>query len=136
MACLDTVVLIDLMQGGTRENGRRALAKVAEECRAGRPLCTTRLNVAELYLGIEKSREPALEAARVARILADIPVLEFDDHAARWFARITAELERAGRPSGDMDVLIAAVAAANGQSLMTRNVRHFEHMPGVAIVGY
>jgi predicted nucleic acid-binding protein len=35
-----------------------------------------------------------------------------------------------------MDVLIAAVAMANGQELITRNPRHFADIPGLVVATY
>jgi predicted nucleic acid-binding protein len=37
---------------------------------------------------------------------------------------------------GDMDVLIAAVAMANGHILVTRNINHFAQIPGLGLDSY
>lgn len=97
---------------------------------------TTRLNVAELWVGVEKSDEPARELAVIAAALADLDVLELDRQAAEMFGYITADLARRGRPAGDMDVLIASVAVTHGHRVVTDNRRHFEDMPGVEILTY
>ena len=52
------------------------------------------------------------------------------------FATIAAHLTRIGRPAGDMDTLIAAVALANDQTLITRNPRHFADIPGFPTESY
>jgi predicted nucleic acid-binding protein len=36
----------------------------------------------------------------------------------------------------DMDVLIAAVALVHGERIVTRNTRHFEAIPGLAVESY
>lgn len=46
---------------------------------------------------------------------------------------IRAELRRKGRPCGDLDPLLAATALMHDLTLVTRNVRHFEHVPGLAL---
>lgn len=41
-----------------------------------------------------------------------------------------------GTPAGEMDTLIAAVALAQGEALVTRNARHFEGIAGLTVLGY
>jgi predicted nucleic acid-binding protein len=52
-------------------------------------------------------------------------VLPFDDGAALVWARLMAEGTRSGRPRSALDMIIAAVAEANGCILVTDNERHF-----------
>jgi toxin FitB len=52
-------------------------------------------------------------------------ILPFDHSAAREFARVAATLRKRGRPGGQMDALIAAIALTHGAVLATRNVAHF-----------
>ena len=60
-------------------------------------------------------------------------ILPFDSAAARAFADIAARRRRAGRPIGDADCQIAAIAHSRGASLATRNVRDFEST-GVSVI--
>lgn len=53
-------------------------------------------------------------------------VLTFDLVAARAWGRFMAEGDRAGRPRPAIDMQIAAIAAANDCTVVTRNARHFE----------
>ncbi len=62
-----------------------------------------------------------------------LPKLAYDDKAARWQAGERARLERLGQPTSFVDGQIAAIAATNGLSLVTRNVRDFEHFEGLEI---
>ncbi len=52
-------------------------------------------------------------------------ILPLDAAAAIHYARLSAKRERAGRRIEQMDVLIAAIALANGAALATRNTRDF-----------
>jgi predicted nucleic acid-binding protein len=70
------------------------------------------------------------------RVLRGPAVLELDEDAARRFGAITARPYRLGRPAGDLDVLVAAVALAHGQSLVTRNPKHFADLPGLTVHAY
>jgi toxin FitB len=53
-------------------------------------------------------------------------VLPVDDAAAEHCAVIASSRERAGRPIGGFDALIAAVCRAHGATLATRNGPDFE----------
>lgn len=136
MACLDTTFLIDL----SRKSGtlrQRARAKLKELVNAGECLKTTRFNVAELHVGVFRSRNVEQEKQAVACLLENVPVLEFDETAALIFARLTAFFQETGHPVGDMDALIAATALAwNESMLVTRNPKHFELVRGLNIQGY
>ena len=101
-------------------------------------IVTTRFCVAELYVGLERLSDPARsrESKRIEEVVFALDVLDFDHDAARVFARIKADLYDKGKPSGDMDTLIAAVAVVNGHDIVTRNARHFTGMPGVGVLGY
>jgi predicted nucleic acid-binding protein len=52
-------------------------------------------------------------------------VLPFDEKAALIWGRLMAEGARAGRPRSALDMIVAAVAEANGCVLVTDNERHF-----------
>jgi len=135
MACLDTTILIDLA-GQSDRLRKRALDKIKELVKRGENLVTTRFNVAELYIGIARSDNPRAEKAVVHSLLADLGILEFDDKAAWVFGQITAYLQNAGQPAGDMDVLIAATAMAAGHSLITHNISHFANIPQLVVEQY
>jgi tRNA(fMet)-specific endonuclease VapC len=59
--------------------------------------------------------------------------LPFDDAAAQEYARIRFELEIAGRVIGPNDLLIAAIALANGVTLVTHNGAEFSRVPGLPV---
>ncbi len=135
MACLDTTILLDAT-GGNRAMRKRALAKVKELIDRGQPLATTRFNVAELYVGVYRSEDPASEEQTVRKMLTGLSILDFDEKAMVLFGRITAFLQQMGRPAGDMDVLIAATAMAQGHLLVTRNAAHFRLVPNLEVETY
>lgn len=135
MACLDTTILIDL--GGKSPRRREQAAKKIEQLVAqGQELVTTRFNAAELYVGLSRSKAPEQDERAIRTLLSEFEILEFSDAAARLFGSITALLQRIGKPSEDMDVLIAATAMVHGHPLITRNVRHFQHIPRLVVENY
>ena len=48
-------------------------------------------------------------------------------------SQMRAVLERAGKPVGAMDMLIAAHAVAEDSALITNNAREFHRVPGLAV---
>ncbi|MDE0150016.1 MAG: type II toxin-antitoxin system VapC family toxin [Rhodospirillaceae bacterium] len=52
-------------------------------------------------------------------------ILPFDSAAARAYAEIAAVRRFAGRPIGETDCQIAAIARCRGMAVATRNVRDF-----------
>jgi len=136
VAALDTTVFIDLM--GRSGKAIKARAQTAADAHADplRPHTTTRFNLAELLAGVEGSTDPVAERRRVDAALEQVLLLEFDDPATLQFAKIDNFLHRIGRPKADMDMLIAAVAMANGEALLTRNARDFADIPGLVVLTY
>ena len=62
-----------------------------------------------------------------------IPVFEFDRNASEEFGKIQGELKLMGRPTGDLDALIAAVARSRDDILVTNNTRHFINIPNLQL---
>jgi predicted nucleic acid-binding protein len=94
-------------------------------------LFTTAITEAELFYGAallpDGRRRRSLEAV-ITQLLATQftgRILPFDSAAAREFADIAATRRRAGRPIGEADARIAAIARSRGAILATRNVSDF-----------
>jgi len=83
----------------------------------------------------ESHRRVAPETAVRAMFADDFSgrVLPFDAAAAAASADIFAARRRAGRPTAPLDLMIAAVARANGAGVVTRDIRGFENC-GVPLV--
>ena len=82
---------------------------------------------AELLYGVaRKSGATALQRI-VEEFLLRITVLPWDSTAARQYGELRAQLESAGRPIGNLDLMIAAHALATGTTLVT-NDRAFTHI--------
>lgn len=60
-------------------------------------------------------------------------ILPFDTEAAAAYAEVFAARRKIGRPSGTIDLMLAAITRVHGASVVTRNVADFEGV-GVAIV--
>ena len=76
-------------------------------------------------------RAVTIDDSRRVRLLA-VPGRP-DDAAAEVYARIRADMLTAGNPIGPNDMLIAAIAIANGLTLVTHNTNEFQRVSGLAI---
>lgn len=88
---------------------------------------------AELRFGVRRLANAHKLASEVARFLAAVPTLPWDERAADAFADMRAILERAGTPIGVMDTMIASHALATGAVLVSNNLRHFRRVKNLAI---
>ena len=88
---------------------------------------------AELYYGALKSSRPMENLRKQQEFLQQLGSIPFDDHAAHEYGHIRSRLEKRGIPIGPNDMLIAAIAIANGAILITHNIREFERIEGMAL---
>jgi tRNA(fMet)-specific endonuclease VapC len=116
---LDTNSCIKLLNGRS-ENLRRRLEATPSE---GIVLCS--VVKAELLFGAFKSARLTENLDRLRPFFRRFSSLPFDDRAAEIYGEIRARLERAGRPIGPNDLLIAAIALSQGVTLVTNNTREF-----------
>ncbi len=68
-----------------------------------------------------------------AKVLNRLELLPIDRRVALLAASLRAEWKTQGTPVGYRDGLIAATAQAHGLVLVTRNIRHFDHMTGLKL---
>lgn len=78
-----------------------------------------------LLLPAGKRRE-RIEAYLLHRVRPTLPILVFDEQAARWQAEQRARLRQSGQTPAYPDSQIAAIAAVNDRVLVTRNFADFE----------
>src|SRR5262245_49188900 len=76
---------------------------------------TSSITVGELLFGILRLGADGHDLrGRVESVISNLPVLPFDLAAARTYAKIRTDLERQGKPIGDADTRIAAIAMTHG----------------------
>lgn len=88
---------------------------------------------AELFYGSLKSLNPTRNLEKQQRFVNRFVSLPFDDRAASVYSRIRAQLEKSGTPIGPNDLLIASIALANDQTLITHNTREFARVDNLKI---
>ena len=87
---------------------------------------------AQLKFGAAKLAAPRFQAAVKSWLISfDLRPwpLEATDHCAQ----IRTALERASKPIGGMDLMIAAHALAEDSVVITNNAREFHRVPGLAV---
>ena len=124
MYLLDSNICIALMKGELEARRQIRAFPVTE---IGLPAIV----VAELAFGAWKAEFVGRSLANLDEMLKSFHVVPFDESAAMQYGRIRAELQKAGTPIGPNDYLIAATALAQDATLITRNVREFERIPGL-----
>jgi tRNA(fMet)-specific endonuclease VapC len=87
----------------------------------------------EMLAGSLRSTDPVRSQARQRAFFSRFVSLPFGDAEAEAYARIRAHLLTVGNPIGPNDMLIAAIAVANGLTLVTHNTNEFSRVPGLTI---
>lgn len=125
MKVLDTDVCIEILRGNTQvlEARSQTLDVVA----------TTWITACELFYGAANSSKPQQNQLLVKEFLATLPLLDFNHAAAELFGRHKAMLKQAGNIVADADLMISAIALAQGATLVTGNTRHYERIPHLLI---
>jgi len=118
---LDTDILSEIIKRKNPLVTPRAAAYLAARGR----LTLTAISAMEVVYGLRrKGREDRVAQFEASLVQAE--VLPFDEAAGRLAGRVTADLERRGRPIGMPDVMISAIAINHDLPVVTGNVAHYE----------
>ena len=90
----------------------------------------------ELHAGVERSANPPRERARVEGLTGFLGIVYPDERFASVYARLLAGLQRGGETIATIDLMIATAAVVDEASLVTRDRKHFDRVPGVDVVSY
>ena len=123
---LDTNACIDSINGN---------AKVLNRLLSKSPAAVfvSVITEAELRLGPAKSSTPSRNLRALEHFLDPLTIVAFTSEDAVAYARLRAKLEKAGKPIGSLDTLIAAQAVSRGHWLVTDNEKEFTRVPGLAV---
>src|SRR5437588_10734517 len=103
---------------------RRRPASVAERFEHyASELCVSVVTAAELHFGAERAARPEL-VKLVEAYLARLAILAWTDPVTFHYARIRSAFERAGKPIGNRDLMIASPAVAAEAAVVTHKSRH------------
>ena len=125
MILLDTNVVIAFFNG-SKPILDRIQAEVAR-------IALSTLVVAELDYGAKASQKAKENLEKLYRFVEIVRVVPFDFECAKIFGTIKSKLRKLGKPTGEMDALIAATAMVNKATLITTNKKHSENIAGLKI---
>ncbi len=125
MRHLDTNIVIAFLSGNQA---------VADQLKSHLPeVAISSPVLAELLYGARASARMSENIERLNQFLQIVDLVDFDQASAESYSRIRLSLRQKGLPTGEMDMLIAAVALANGALLVTHNTKHFENIESLAL---
>ena len=110
MTFLDTSIIIDFLAGDQR------IVAIVEGILNKEDVKTTTITEYELLRHKTKKKKQAAE-----RFLSGVIVCSFDRDAAKKAAVLFQELQNAGRMVNENDLLIAGIALAHDEVLLTRD---------------
>ncbi len=121
---LDTNICIAMIKGvpGIRE---KVLAVGLDNC------LVSDITIAELYYGAAKSGRTE-HFNDVDFIVQHFEMLSVDP-ALEIYGNLKSDLEKKGLPIDDFDILIGSIAKYFGLTMVSHNVRHFSHIPNLAL---
>ena len=123
---LDTNIVSDLVRNPQGKIAQR-IRKVGEA-----RVSTSIIVAAELRYGTAKKGSTRL-SAQLEAVLGALEVLPFKAPADATYGSLRARLEKAGRPIGANDLLIAAQALALGYTLVSGNEKEFARIGGLRL---
>ncbi len=127
---LDTSFIIDLMK-----NKPGALIKAHQLEKSSTAVRTTTISVFELWQGAEDIQDNQ-KRVQIETFLSSVGLLSLDIESAKIAGTMYSELERKGEMIEAEDCLIAGIAKHHGDVILTRNIKHFERIPGIKMETY
>ena len=109
------------------------IQRVEKEALQGTRLSTTPVNLCELYDGAYGSRNPTKELVKVDGLVNLLDILEFNMDVCRNYGEKINQVPLKHEPIGDFDLIIACIAMSHGEILATRNIQHFDKVPGLVV---
>ena len=124
---VETPVVLAPMAGITNVAFRRL-------CREyGGGLFVPTVVLGELYAGAHHLANPAPLLQKIADLLNDVQVLDFDHACAEQFGKVRGGLLRQGISVPTTDLMIATVALVRNLTLVTNNTVDFQNIPALRL---
>ncbi len=95
-------------------------------------LSSTVINYAELIYGLKK-QDNKKYLPKVLLIFDNIRLYDFIKKSADIFAGLKSKMSKVGIIMADMDLMIASIAIANDEILITNNIKYFSKIDDLII---
>ena len=125
MILLDTNVVVAFLNGNELIS-RRIRDEIDK-------ITLSTLVIAELDYGAKVSQKSKKNIEKLYRFLDVVQIVPFDVECAKISGTIKSKLRMIGKPTGEVDALIAATAMAHDAILATANKRHFDNIEGLKL---
>ena len=126
MYCLDSSIIIPLFRG--EKNIKKSIVSITPE-----NICTTTITLSELFRGGFKSKDAENDLSMVYEFIRDYKSFSFDMKSSEIFGRDFVHLEKSGKMTQVLDLMIGSIAKSNNLILITRNKKHFENIPDLKV---
>ncbi len=125
MIILDTNIVVAYFNGD-----EQVISRIVEKINK---IALPSLVVAELDFGAKASQNSTRNLAKLNQFIELVQIVPFDLACARALGTIKSRLRKIGKPTGEVDAMIAAVAIVHKAELVTENIRHFQNIEGLKI---
>lgn len=96
-------------------------------------LNTTSINIAELFFGAYLSERLDENTKAIYNLISKLNVISFTASHGKIYGQIRADLQKRGTLINELDKFIAYIAIESEQTLITRNIKHYEKINQVQI---
>ncbi len=113
-----------------------ALDKAGKVEKNGSTISVGAPSIFELFAGVALSRKSEEEKSKIMSTIASLPQLPLDFASARTGGQIYGRKAKAGSTVDPEDAMLAGIAKIRGETIITRNVKHFTDIEGVTVETY
>jgi len=127
--CIDTDVLIDYLRGPSETTKQFMKMLHEKEMKA----CTTTINSFEIWFGVYLAPKPEVLIKKTEEFMDQLEIIDFSYETSIEAGRIQATLRKEGQVVEVRDVPVASIAKVSEIPLVTRNLKHYQRIQGLAI---
>lgn len=126
---LDSDVIIDFLRG--KDPGSSMVIKILDE-----NLLISVMTWVEILYGVRKGYQANKKLYQFKGFLEDssIKIIPVSPEIGSYFVELKLKLEKKGETLADFDLLIASTAKVQKLVLVTRNKKHFDHIPNLKFI--
>lgn len=115
------------------KNSPDAVGKIRELEERNDRIATTIITIYELLKGASLSAKRQRNLQLVRETISSFQVLDLSPEACEEASNIFCELQKSGKLISEFDILIAAIARTNSESILTRD-KHFRCIAGLDLI--
>jgi tRNA(fMet)-specific endonuclease VapC len=130
VVCLDATFVIDILRGN------KNISVLLEEWKTTEERVTIPAPAVTEVISGAMLEASGKERALLDKLLSSLFVLPLTRLSCVHAGELDAELVKAGQQIGLVDLMIASIAIENSETLITRNLRHFQRIPGLVVTDY